>query len=299
MSKYTTRPRITFQDTNLVGNVYFLTFFRWQLECRDAWLSAQNPNHEKVPLASKSISVLQFSTRFEDSFGARLGDQIEVTLSEGESIPETLSLDFEIWRRCDRNSDRLATGSMICSEHGGDGSLGTIPSGPSYTYDTQLGPNGTVTTLDLLSWQGKCRELFLCDHAWETMQRVSERNLILQTTSANLCLHCQPPSNCNRLRTEMRLESLRCGQLLVRFDYRFEQPDGTARYFASGHQKMSSKRQVGAQIVPCPIPCDFLNALRLYTQAPSLFRKIDEVLEFSLAEQKEQHGPPSEAICVE
>ena len=84
------------------------------------------------------------------------------------------------------------------------------------------------------------------------------------------------------MRVEMRLESLKCGQMGVSFNYAIEEPGELSGVsFATGHQSMSSKHMVGANLLPCPLPSELLQALREYTHSTRLIGKIEDILHFA------------------
>lgn len=280
---HTYTPRITFQDTNVVGNVYFLTFFRWQAECRDQWLRVTHPElWTQILSGDRKLLVTHWSTRFEDPLGATIGDDVEVLISGANDGGESVSLTTEVFRHNDENSVRIASGTMMFTavdeltpphnDH---------PMGPSYSFEPNVYSTSGQDPLELLGWQGKCRELFLADHTADTLRRVAARELILQTTTASLDLVRMPPKSIDHVRVEMRLESLKCGQMSVRFDYLADLRNGTTVRFAKGSQKLSSKRQSGQIVAPCPLPTALLIALRGFTDSEQLLAKITDILSFA------------------
>lgn len=89
---------VTFEETNLVGNVYFTNYFLWQGQCREMFL------HEHAPqtLASLRAGELRLVTAhascdFADEFAAF--DPVCVRMSLNRYIPFGLSLNFEYGRQ--------------------------------------------------------------------------------------------------------------------------------------------------------------------------------------------------------
>ena len=179
---HTTVPRVTFQDTNIVGNVYFLTFFRWQSECRDAWLRSAMPDvWDRLRTGDARLHVSNWSNRFEDAFGATIGDRISVTLQAQNQDQDSVLLSMEVFRHDGLSRSRLASGSMTLridldrsdTKHElGDNQLDTQV-GPSYVMRLQTPVDHDLQAIDLLSWQGKCRELFLEDQTASIMHMVT------------------------------------------------------------------------------------------------------------------------------
>ena len=288
---HTTVPRVTFQDTNIVGNVYFLTFFRWQSECRDAWLRSAMPDvWDRLRTGDARLHVSNWSNRFEDAFGATIGDRISVNLQAQSQDQDSVLLSMEVFRHDGLSRSRLASGSMTLridldrsdTKHElGDNQLDTQV-GPSYVMRLQTPVDHDLQAIDLMSWQGKCRELFLEDQTASIMHMVTQRELILQTTSASLDWSSRVPERDQSVRVEMRLESLKCGQMGVSFHYAIDQPGELLGVpFAIGHQSMSSKHMAGSNLLPCPLPSELLHALREYTHLPRLIGKIEDILRFA------------------
>ena len=277
------RPRITFQDTNVVGNVYFLTFFRWQAECRDLWLRENDPElWHSIRRGESPLIVTHWSTRFDDPVGATIGDDVSVSMEFDENEHQC-SASATIERITENGAETIGKGSMrfqtspaYCHAHN------ESPSGPFYEFTTTCPRISVLNPLDLFAWQGKCRELFLEDHVPESLGRVANRQLALQTTFASVELHQTPPL-LDEVRIEMRLDEIKCGQLGVRFDY-FALSENEQVAFATGHQRMSSKRYVGLGIVPCPLPTDMLLALQSFTDSKRMLDKIENILEFAREE---------------
>jgi enediyne biosynthesis thioesterase len=288
---HTTLPRITFQDTNIVGNVYFLTFFRWQSECRDAWLRSAMPDvWETWRCGDARLHVSAWSNRFEDAFGATIGDRISVTSHVLNQDQGSVLLSMEVLKHDGQSSSRLASGSMkfhiesdtFDAEHQQGASRIDTQDGPSYAMRLRTPVDHDLQAIDLLSWQGKCRELFLEDQTDSIMRQVTQRELILQTTTASLDWTGPVPERDQAVRVEMRLESLKCGQMGVSFNYAIDEPGELLGVsFATGHQSMSSKHMAGSNLLPCPLPSDLLQALREYTHLPRLISKIEDILRFA------------------
>ena len=284
MQQYSLQHTVTFDDTNVVGNAYFLAYFQWQLECLDEWLrtSLKPPCSINPRWEGRLLSHL--STRFVDPVGATVGDQICVRLDFGESdMPHTVATS-EVLKLTGCASTQLACGKLSCvgaetpPRCQDDG-----PSGPCYSIAVPTRSGRAMTSIDLIGLQGKCRELFLIEHAEATLRLVVERALLLQTTTASLDMLQPLPNTVSDVRVDMRLESIKCGQMTVRFDYFAELRDGTRFHFAKGLQKMSSKHQRGSAVVPCPFPTDLLIALREFTESKDLLGRIEDILTFASA----------------
>ena len=289
---HTYHPRITFQDTNVVGNVYFLTFFRWQAECRDEWLRAFRPALWQSARTGELFTT-RWSTRFEDPFGATIGDDVSVTITVSESDEDCITAMTQVFKRDGVGQTRIASGEMVFTTSPKHVYyIDKYPTGPCYTYATSTACVLQLNSIDLLGLQGKCRELFLADFAIDTLRQVANRELILQTTVASMELLQLPPLRTDRYRIEMRLEpdprQLKWGQMQVRFDYFAVQANGAEKRFAVGRQRMSSKHYNGRSIAPLPFYAELLLALRKFSDSPQILSKIDSFLTIATAQAEAQ-----------
>jgi hypothetical protein len=245
---------------------------------------------DRLRTGDARLHVSNWSNRFEDAFGATIGDRISVNLQAQSQDQDSVLLSMEVFRHDGLSRSRLASGSMTLridldssdTKHElGDSQLDTQV-GPSYVMRLQTPVDRDLQAIDLLSWQGKCRELFLEDQTASIMHMVTQRELILQTTSASLDWSSRVPERDQAVRVEMRLESLKCGQMGVSFHYAIDQPGELLGVpFAIGHQSMSSKHMAGSNLLPCPLPSELLHALREYTHLPRLIGKIEDILRFA------------------
>lgn len=99
---------ITFEETNLVGNVYYTNYFSWQGRCREMFLR----EHAPEILAGLQSGTLRLVTAhascdFVDEFTAF--EEISIQMSLIRFIPYGVSLGFE-YGRCGADSEVLARG---------------------------------------------------------------------------------------------------------------------------------------------------------------------------------------------
>ncbi len=64
------RPFIAFEDTNLVGNVYFAKFVSWQGRCREAFLAEHAPDVLTLLSGDLKIVTLNVSCEYFDELRA-------------------------------------------------------------------------------------------------------------------------------------------------------------------------------------------------------------------------------------
>lgn len=95
---------VTFEETNLVGNVYFTNHFRWQGQCREMFLREHAPQ-VLAELRSGELRLVtaHASCDYSDEFLAF--DEISVRMSLNRFIPFGVSLNFEYGRRGHGDAD--------------------------------------------------------------------------------------------------------------------------------------------------------------------------------------------------
>jgi enediyne biosynthesis thioesterase len=301
MSTFIHRPQITFEDTNLVGNVYFSNIVRWQNECRNEWLkTAAIDQYGQIFMGLKRFVVSDVVTRFLDPVGASLGDKIEVEMSIHPDPDESYLAKFEIRRKADPLSNApaaiLATGSQRFTLVSGirNWESRQTPAaekldGPAFVIEFPLPldgcrQGGRIEMLDLIRWQGKCRERFLSEHAPETLQSVAAGSLVLHTSQVGLRLHCDAPAAAtDSMRMEMQLSHLKGGRLTMVFSY-FIVSSGNSEHqllIATGTQSLCCKRMTQSGVAPAVFPVDMLCRLLSFAESEQLLLNIAEALAFA------------------
>jgi enediyne core biosynthesis thioesterase len=313
MQSHRYQPSVTFEDTNIVGNIYFRNYLRWQIECRDEWLRAQQKQlFQNVFKGCQRIFVTQLSTRFRDQVGATIGDRLEVigcvepapgggyAMSaeirkcgvEGASR-DGYSTSAEIRKSCCSSPGQVATGHQtffVASNYDHDswkpGVVPDAPRGPAYLLpvSVMLQTAGRLDVLDLFRWQGRCRERFLLEHAPDALQLVSNCKIALHTSSVDVqFLDYAQLMPFDEIAVEMRLLQLRGGRMTVRFDF-FRGTSSTdldrRTWFASGRQEMCCKTRTPTGLAPGVFPADMLEALYPYAPTDQVRANIDTALEF-------------------
>jgi len=96
MRAYEYRHVVGFEETNLIGNVYYANHVRWQGRCREMFLRDRAP---KVIEALKYGLVL-VTTRVSCEFMAELFafDEITLRMRLGELAQNRITMNFEYWR---------------------------------------------------------------------------------------------------------------------------------------------------------------------------------------------------------
>jgi enediyne biosynthesis thioesterase len=96
MRAYEYRHVVGFEETNLIGNVYYANHVRWQGRCREMFLRDRAPD---VIEALKHGLVL-VTTRVSCEFMAELVafDEVVLLMRLGELGQSRITMNFEYWR---------------------------------------------------------------------------------------------------------------------------------------------------------------------------------------------------------
>ncbi|MFD1046740.1 acyl-CoA thioesterase [Kibdelosporangium lantanae] len=100
---YEIRHVVGFEETNLVGNVYYVNYLRWQGRCREMFLKERAP----AVLAELREDLKLFTLKVECEFFA------EITAFDELSILVSL-LDWETFRSCRAAICRFALSAAAC-----------------------------------------------------------------------------------------------------------------------------------------------------------------------------------------
>lgn len=120
---------------------------------------------------------------------------------------------------------------------------------------------GNVYYVNHVRWQGRCRELFLQEHAPEVVAELS-RGLALVTTRCS-CEYLAELSAFDEVAIRMRLGALVQNRLTMTFEY--VRLDGDKEELvARGEQQVAFMRREGERLVPTPVPGPLREALRAY-----------------------------------
>lgn len=116
---------------------------------------------------------------------------------------------------------------------------------------------GNVYYVNHLSWQGRCREMFLRDHAPEILDELKD-GLALATVRCS-CDYLAELEAFDEVVIRMRLGEVVQNRITLLFEYwRGEE------LVARGEQQVACMRRQGSETVPTPIPPSLREALRPY-----------------------------------
>ena len=120
---------------------------------------------------------------------------------------------------------------------------------------------GNVYYANHVRWQGRCREMFLRDHAPEVLAELSQ-DLALATVRVS-CEYYSELYAFDRVAIRMRLGALTQNRITMLFEY-WRITDEGEELVAKGEQQTASMRREGTELVPTPVPIALKEALERY-----------------------------------
>jgi enediyne biosynthesis thioesterase len=122
---------------------------------------------------------------------------------------------------------------------------------------------GNVYYVNPLRWQGRCREMFLRDHAPAVIAEMA-RGLALVTTRCS-CEYFAELYAFDEVIVRMHLAGLQQNRIAMRFEYVRRTPAGAGDredVVARGEQEVACMQREGGRMVPVPVPAVLRDALR-------------------------------------
>jgi enediyne biosynthesis thioesterase len=125
---------------------------------------------------------------------------------------------------------------------------------------------GNVYYASHVRWQGRCREMFLRDHAPEVLAQLAE-GLCLITTRCS-CEYFAELSAFDEVLIRMRLGALSQNRVTMTFEYSRVTAAGEEPV-ARGEQQIVCMLRKGGRLEAAPIPRSLAEALRAYSSGPA------------------------------
>ena len=119
---------------------------------------------------------------------------------------------------------------------------------------------GNVYYVNHVRWQGRCREMFLHEHAPSVLDDIAA-GLYLVTTRCS-CDYLQELAAFDQVIVRMRLGALAQNRMTLHFEYWRAQADGREDLVARGEQQIAFMRRQGEAMVAAAVPEPLLAALR-------------------------------------
>ncbi len=110
MRAYEYRHVVGFEETNLVGNVYYVNHLRWQGRCREMFLREHAPGVLQALAKDLALSTVRCSCDYLCELNAF--DEIVVRMRLAAAQQHRLSMEFEYWRQTSEGEELVARGSQ-------------------------------------------------------------------------------------------------------------------------------------------------------------------------------------------
>ena len=111
MKAYEYRHVVGFEETNLVGNVYYVNHLRWQGRCREMFLREHAPDLLGELARDFALATVRCSCDYLAELVAF--DEVVVRMRLGEMVQNRLTLLFDYWRRKDGGEELVARGEQV------------------------------------------------------------------------------------------------------------------------------------------------------------------------------------------
>jgi len=108
---------VGFEETNVVGNVYYVNPVRWQGRCREMFLREHAPDVLERLAAGLSLATVRVSCDFYAEVFAF--DEIVIRMRLGAVAQNRITLQFEYWRERDRQLVAQGEQEVACMERRG------------------------------------------------------------------------------------------------------------------------------------------------------------------------------------
>jgi len=125
---YEYRHVVGFEETNLVGNVYYVNYIRWQGRCREMFLIEDAPDVLHDLLTSLKLFTLKSECEFIAEIAAF--DELSIRMRMADLTQTQIGLTFDYVRIREGLEDLVARGSQrVACLHRADGHLaaGRVP----------------------------------------------------------------------------------------------------------------------------------------------------------------------------
>ena len=125
-----------------------------------------------------------------------------------------------------------------------------------------VSPYGSVYFSRFVDWQGRCREMFLGEHAPEVLGPASNE-LVLVTLTVR-CEFLAELRAFDEVTLLMRLGGMSRNRLVLDFEYVCDRDGGDRKVAARGQQEVACMARTAAGLAPTPIPEPLRRALAGY-----------------------------------
>lgn len=96
MRAFEIRHTVGFEETNLVGNVYYANHVRWQGRCREMFLRQHAPGIAELLRQGLALATVRCSCEFYNELEAF--DEVAIRMRLAALSASRMTLQFEYWR---------------------------------------------------------------------------------------------------------------------------------------------------------------------------------------------------------
>lgn len=120
MQFYEYRHLVSFEETNLVGNVYYINHLRWQGRCREMFLREHVPEILAELAGNLSLATVRCSCEYLAELFAF--DMLTIRMRLSALTQSRLTLTFEYWRVAEDTEELVARGEqqIACMRRSGE-----------------------------------------------------------------------------------------------------------------------------------------------------------------------------------
>jgi enediyne core biosynthesis thioesterase len=288
------RHVVGFDETNLVGNVYYANYFTWQDRCRLSFIHELVP--ELVPQLRAGLAFVTLGCRINFADELFLFDEVDVRMSLTELVQNRLRLAFDYsrdGRPIARGEQELALMRREGTEPrpaplprelraafesirapAADAAEVALPAEdgrtefadvPIYTYRHIVGFEETDETarvyhVNQIRWQGRARELVFGEYAPELVAELAD-GLALATVRCEW-QRLGDVGAFDRVAVRMYSPRVVRNRMALEFEYLRLGPGGEEELVARGAQETASMRRTDDGSVPAPLPQALVPAMR-------------------------------------
>jgi enediyne core biosynthesis thioesterase len=108
---YELRHLVGFEETNLVGNVYYVNHLRWQGRCREMFLRDHAPEILEELARDLALATVRCSCDYLAELAAF--DEVVIRMRLGGTVQNRITLLFEYWRPNGGGEELVARGEQI------------------------------------------------------------------------------------------------------------------------------------------------------------------------------------------
>jgi enediyne biosynthesis thioesterase len=96
MRNYEYRHRVCLEETNVIGNVYYTHYIRWQGRCREMFFCDQVPQLARELGHGLTMATTRVSCSYYNELSAF--DEVVIRMSAGPMTPSRLTMVFQYYR---------------------------------------------------------------------------------------------------------------------------------------------------------------------------------------------------------